>query len=239
MANELGRRLGASLTIAFEGTKKFAPRWNRATLVGMPTRETVRELSELDQATRDEIRAKKADEWGFDSSRPIVLVFGGSQGSRKINSVIAELMPETSRFGIQIVHAVGKANELPARSKNYLPLHYISDMAHSMISSDLAITRGGAVTCAELGILRTYGVIVPLALGNGEQEFNARELSQFGGAAVIPEKEFNSSYLSGHLLTFIKNAKEYSSLESSPAFITDAHVRLGEYVLALLRKSEH
>jgi len=235
MANDLGRRLGAHLTIAFESTRRIAPAWESAELVGMPIRSAIEELANSGESERSQIRSSKSAEWNFDEKRPIILVFGGSQGSRAINAVLAKILPETERVGIQIIHAVGKANVLPARSKNYLPLHYIADMGEAMIAADLAITRGGAVTCAELGILRTYGVIVPLPIGNGEQLFNAKELVECGGATIIPESEFTARKLSEEFFTFIKAAQEYRSRVTGPAFTTSAHEKLGKIVLSTLK----
>jgi len=235
MANNLGRRLGAHLTIAFESTRTVDHDWSSATLVGMPVRSEFKEFAGLSAKARNEHRSAKAAEWNFDEKRPIVLVFGGSQGSRAINSVISSIVTETERAGIQIVHAVGSSNVLPARSKNYLPLHYISDMAEAMVAADLAITRGGAVTCAELGILHTFAVIVPLAIGNGEQSFNARELEQIGGAVIIPERDFSARKLSENFFGYIKAAQEYRARAISPAFTITAEENLGSVVLATLR----
>jgi UDP-N-acetylglucosamine--N-acetylmuramyl-(pentapeptide) pyrophosphoryl-undecaprenol N-acetylglucosamine transferase len=234
MANNLGRRLGARLTVAFESTCSVHQQWSSATVVGMPLRANVRTLAVSTPQERALLRVKKSHDWGFDPKRPIALVFGGSQGSRRINDVIAQLLPESSAAGIQIVHAVGGANSLPARSDSYLPLHYISDMPEAMIACDFAITRGGAVTCAELGALRTYAVVVPLSIGNGEQVFNAQELTAQGGATVIAEKEFSSRLLSQHFISYVKAAQEYKTSTSAPLFPLDAEARLGEIAKELL-----
>lgn len=235
MANELGRRLGAHLTIAYQSTRTLSRAWANAELVGMPIRSSIQELARAQVSERAQIRSAKAVEWGFDEKRPIILVFGGSQGSRAINSVVAAILPETQSAGIQILHAVGKANDLPTRSKNYLPLHYITDMGEALIAADLAITRGGAVTCAELGILRTYGVIVPLSIGNGEQYFNAKVLVEFGGATIVPEAEFTARKISENFFSYIKAAHEYRARVNGPAFTTTAHENLGKVVLDTLR----
>ncbi len=236
MANNLGRRLGARLTVAFESTRTLHPKWSSAQVVGMPLRATVRNLAGSTLAQRDEVRKQKSHDWGFDPKRPIALVFGGSQGSRRINEVITELLPESSAAGIQIVHAVGAANQLPARSESYLPLHYISDMPEAMIASDFAITRGGAVTCAELGALHTYGVVVPLSIGNGEQAFNALELTTRGGATVIVEKEFSARLLSERFISYVKAAQAYQSESKAALFPLDAEARLGCIAKELLGK---
>lgn len=234
LANELGRRLGATLSVAFASTRTKSSKWSNSTLVGMPVRRRVQELAAASPEVRDEIRRKKAGEWGFDEKRPIVLVFGGSQGSRAINKVIESIVPETGRAGIQILHAVGKANDLPAREKNYFPVHYIADMADAMVAADLAITRGGAVTCAELGILRTYSLIIPLAIGNGEQKYNALELTSVGAATLIDEKEFTPRLLSAKFFSYITSAKEYRAKVMNPSFEIRAEEKLGEIALSIL-----
>jgi UDP-N-acetylglucosamine:LPS N-acetylglucosamine transferase len=90
-----------------------------------------------------------------------------------------------------------------------------------------------------LGILHTYAVIVPLAIGNGEQSFNARELEQIGGAVIIPEREFSTRKLSENFFGYIKAAKEYRSCTTSPVFTITAEENLGSVVLATLRGGAH
>ncbi len=236
MANNLGRRLGARLTVAFSSTQEVDSHWAGATVVGMPVRESIRTLAHASQGDRNSLRESKAQQWGFDPAQPIIVIFGGSQGSRRINEVIQEILPQTQLAGIQIVHAMGKGNPLPERSKNYLPLSYISDMAESMVAADFVISRGGAVTCAELGILQTFAVIVPLGIGNGEQRTNARELTAIGAAVSIPEGDFSARYLSEHFISYVKMAADFRSRSSQPAFVLDADERLGAIVLAELKQ---
>lgn len=238
MANELGRKLGAKTTIAFASTKSQNKKWSSAELVGMPLRESIKNLAHLSSDERRRIRGVKTEQWNFDPLRPIVLVFGGSQGSLGINTVIQEILPQTDMAGIQILHAVGKANDLPARSRNYLPVHYIDDMGEAMVAADLAITRGGAVTCAELGILQTYGVIIPLAIGNGEQSENARELSDIGAAVVVPSEIFTARYLSEHFIGFVRDAEKFRLESKSPAFSLDAEEKLGEIIRSIVRTGQ-
>ena len=234
MANNLGRKLGARLSIAFNSTKAHSPRWRSATHVGMPVNSMVKRLAGASGPDRQVIREAQAIKWGFDPKRPIVLIVGGSQGSQRLNSVIRDLLPQTVSAGIQIVHAVGKANTLPAESKNYWPIHYISDMAESMIACDFAITRGGAVTCTELGILRTFAVIIPLAIGNGEQTLNATELVEFGGALIIPEATLSARSLSENFISYLKQAEEFRKRGEFSDFPLDAEVALGSIALSIL-----
>jgi UDP-N-acetylglucosamine--N-acetylmuramyl-(pentapeptide) pyrophosphoryl-undecaprenol N-acetylglucosamine transferase len=230
MANNLGRALGAHLTVAFESTGLRDSKWGKAEIVGMPLRSSIIEGAQLSLEARNQIRIKKANDWGFDPKRPIVVVFGGSQGSQAINAVIGEILPHTARIGIQILHAVGAGNRLPARSENYLPLHYIADMADTLLAADLSISRAGAVTCAEIGVLGTFGVIVPLAIGNGEQSFNALELSDRGAAIVLDQTQLTTRHLSQNLISYVKQAQQYRATTHAPLFPIDAPAKLGGIV---------
>jgi len=214
IANRLGVRLGGIPLISFESTREFGARWRGASLVGIPLRKEITQLAAQTLTQRLEIRNRKANEWGFNPDRPIVVVFGGSLGSKHINSVIQESKEAILRAGIQLVHAVGKDNELPPASPGYQPVHYFNDMADVYASADLVISRSGALTCHELGITKTYALLIPLAIGNGEQSHNGQSLVDAHAATMIFNSEFTSQWLSAHLLSLIASGKKLASSDA-------------------------
>ena len=68
-------------------------------------------------------------------------------------------------------------------------------MSDIYIASDLVISRGGAVTCAELDAANSYALIVPLPIGNGEQIANAQDLVDKGAAQICLNSEFTGEWL--------------------------------------------
>jgi UDP-N-acetylglucosamine--N-acetylmuramyl-(pentapeptide) pyrophosphoryl-undecaprenol N-acetylglucosamine transferase len=68
-------------------------------------------------------------------------------------------------------------------------------MADMYIASDLVISRGGAVTCAELDAANSYALIVPLPIGNGEQIANAKDLVDKGAAKICLNSDFTGEWL--------------------------------------------
>jgi UDP-N-acetylglucosamine--N-acetylmuramyl-(pentapeptide) pyrophosphoryl-undecaprenol N-acetylglucosamine transferase len=68
-------------------------------------------------------------------------------------------------------------------------------MANMYIASDLVISRGGAVTCAELDMANSFALIVPLPIGNGEQLANAQDLVDKGAAKICLNSEFTADWL--------------------------------------------
>ena len=67
------------------------------------------------------------------------------------------------------------------------------------MAADLIVARSGAVTCSEVQALGKYALFIPLPIGNGEQEVNARALVEAGRAEVISQKSFSTDWLKNNL----------------------------------------
>ena len=203
-ANKLGRTFAKVTAVNFEDVQKM---WPGSVVTGMPIRKAL--ASVIDMPDKDKFRKLNAESWGFNSSRPIVAIFGGSQGSAHINQVVAEFVKDGS--DIQIIHAVGINNALPPRQENYLPVPYFHDMAAIYGSADLLVTRSGAVTCSELAALGKFSILIPLPHGNGEQIDNAQSLVNKGAAVMISNGDFTAQWLNENLQSTIKTATSYKA----------------------------
>ncbi|MEY4682849.1 MAG: hypothetical protein RL534_268 [Actinomycetota bacterium] len=131
----------------------------------------------------------------------LILVIGGSSGSRAINEVIAK----TNFAGNFVIHSLGKDNPLPMQTDNYRPLSYIDDMATALLAADLVISRSGAIACSEFAALGKYALFIPLPIGNGEQAFNARELVAAKKAEIIQQGDFSSTWLEENLARLLNS----------------------------------
>ena len=194
-ANRLGVNFAEIVLIAFPSTLKFGEKWSSAKLVGMPIREEIFAIANLSKSERSAKWDATYRELGLDRSNRTIFIFGGSLGAQSMNAVVASALPELLNRGFNIIHAVGQNNELPERLPGYAPLTYIRNMAEMYIASDLVISRGGAVTCAELDAANLYALIVPLPVGNGEQVANAQDLVDKGSARICLNLDFTASWL--------------------------------------------
>ena len=229
-ANSLGLRMGGKGMVGFRSTLAVNALWDSATYVGIPLRSEILHASDLSLPERKDARNRKAKEWNFNAERPIVLVFGGSQGSRHINDVISASKDLIARSGIQVVHAVGKKNDLPDASPGYTPVHYFTDLHEAYIAADLVISRSGAVTCHELAAVNRYSVLVPLPIGNGEQRFNGQMLVEAELATLISDGEFTKEWLSDHLLGLVAQGKKISEGVPHPRVPLNAVDLIGELI---------
>ena len=203
-----------------------------ALITGLPLRSDVADGLKGAQADWKSARAQAKNRLGFDSSKPLVFVMGGSQGSVAINKVIEQSVPVFSKKDIAIMHSVGRANTLPTATDLYRPVAYVDQMADAYLAADLIIARSGAVTCAEFRALGRYALFVPLPIGNGEQFHNAQGLVADGRAEVIDQKQFTRSYLETHIDALLKSSSsaplEGSTLDADAALKIAA---LGKHAL--------
>ena len=211
-ANRLGRKLASITAVNFADVKEV---WPESIVTGMPIRSSISNVGSI--VDKEKFRTLHAQSWGFDPRRPIVAVFGGSQGSSHINKVISEYLEKflDKDSTIQILHAVGINNSLPQARTNYFPMSYFHDMAAIYGSADLLVTRSGAVTCSELSTLGKYAILVPLPHGNGEQITNAQSLVDNGAAMMIDNTHFTAEWLNAHLATAIENSQKFSPRQDS------------------------
>ena len=214
-ANRLGRYFAELVAVNFEEVRSD---WAGSILTGMPIRNAISELAKLSNKEREKFRELNAKSLGLDPVRPIISIFGGSQGSLQMNNAIRDYLAgrvSSDANKLQIIHAVGINNPLPEAESGYLPMAYFHDMAAIYGVSDLLITRSGAVTCSELMTAARFAILVPLPHGNGEQIDNAQALVDQGRAVLIANEDFTGQWLQDNLEKIVALAaeKDLSSAE--------------------------
>lgn len=177
----LANRVGATFAAAVFDTVSGSLR--KAKTVGIPVRESIRNLD------RAALRAQALAYFELDDARPTLLVFGGSQGARRLNDMVVAFAADLIAEGWQVLHAIGMKNEdqhitdLP----HYTCLPYIDRMDLAYALADAAVTRAGAMTVAELTAVGIPAIYVPLPIGNGEQTLNADLVERVGGGIIIDD----------------------------------------------------
>ena len=212
LANKFGATLTPYTAISYPVQRG---KLSSALLTGLPLRQSL--VAAYESASHDwnSARSDAKRALGFDSNKPLLFIFGGSQGSIAINSVIAEAAPKLVGAGISILHAVGEKNSLGDSQPGYQTVHYITDMPTAYLAADLIISRSGAVTCAEFSAIGRYALFIPLPIGNGEQALNAASLIEEGRAELIEQKNFTSTWLTENIDRLIQRSQEQSGQGNS------------------------
>ncbi|MFP7364463.1 undecaprenyldiphospho-muramoylpentapeptide beta-N-acetylglucosaminyltransferase [Corynebacterium callunae] len=193
MANKLGVKLGGV------GLNAVAGSGMEGQVVGIPIRKAL-------GGARDEAAAERArTKWGLEADRSTILVTGGSQGAASINKALAGAIDQLLNAGFQVLHAVGKKNELPAAKPGYVPVPFIEDMQAAYTVADLIVCRSGAMTVAEVTAAGLPAIYIPLPHGNGEQALNASAVIEAGAAVELKDADLSAQVLVDEILRILNN----------------------------------
>lgn len=199
LLNQAAARLADRIGVAFEE----AGRWfdmKRVCVVGHPVR------SEILRAERGQSRRILE----LSDSAKVVLVVGGSGGSKSMNRAVVEALPLLQRIpDIVILHVTGTycdadydaVVDTEARVREagvveadgdgswYRRFDYVDDIQHAYAAADLVVCRAGAATLTEISARKLPGILIPLpAAAEDHQAANARDMERRGGARVLYEQ---------------------------------------------------
>jgi len=205
IANKLGAFFTHYVATAYPVS---SGRLSQALIAGLPLKQDIVRAYQSAEKNWSGTRKSAKSILGFSDDHPLIFVFGGSQGSLAINSVIEASRSTLRAKEIQVLHSVGEKNPSSQSDSHYTSAHYVSDMATAYIAADLIISRSGAVSCAEINTLGRYALFIPLPVGNGEQKLNAQSLVDQGRAEVIAQNDFNARWLDENIERLLQLSKD-------------------------------
>jgi len=176
-----------------------------------------------------------------------VMVTGGSQGALRLDDVASSALCLLRQRGIEVqtIHLARQENrewiiERYSGSRVAGPVYgFLKEMGGAYNSSDLAVARAGAGTCAELRACRLPALLVPLpSARRNHQMLNAMVMKDAGMADVVEQSRFNTTWLAEYLTGLIRCplrlAAMKRAMEESPE--PDAAARLADLVEACAKK---
>jgi UDP-N-acetylglucosamine--N-acetylmuramyl-(pentapeptide) pyrophosphoryl-undecaprenol N-acetylglucosamine transferase len=216
LANKVGARFAARVAVTYEGCGL------RGDVVGLPLRAAIAGLDRA--AKRDEARRA----FGLDPAKPVLLVTGGSQGARRINTAVTEAAPALAAGGVQVLHATGAKNAEDVRrllaphgfsgeAPPYVAVPYVDRMDLAYAAADLALCRSGAMTVAELTAVGLPAVFVPLPIGNGEQRLNAVDVVAAEGALMVADEDLTAAWVAATVLPLLNDRGRLSLMAKNAA----------------------
>lgn len=188
LANRLCISAAKRVCCNFPETLQNLPE-DKAVLTGSPIRE---ELSK-----GNKLAALKL--CNFTSSRPVVMVIGGSLGAAAINKAVREALPKLLE-DFQVVHICGreKVDNLLLNVRGYKQFEYLkSELKDIFAIADVVISRAGANAICELLALKKPNILIPLsaASSRGDQILNAKSFEVQGFSIVIDEDDLTDNLL--------------------------------------------
>ena len=217
LANRLSAPVAATIAVSFEDTLDQAG--GKGVFTGNPV---LPELVDQDAAAG---RTRAIERFGLEKDRTTLLVFGGSQGARRINEAAAGLAEVWSaRRSLQILHVTGREafesiNARVAQAEDgliYKVVPYIEEMAEAYAVADIALCRGGATTVAELCVTGTASVIVPYPYHRDkQQELHGKVLERAGAAIVLDDSRTDTRSVAAAIEPLLVEDGRLASMRSA------------------------
>ena len=138
---------------------------------------------------------------GFDGSKPILLIIGGSLGAQHINEAVRRILTELLK-DFDIIHICGKGNVDDTKSElgGYRQYEFVgAELKDMFASADIFISRAGANAICELLALKKPNLLIPLsaAASRGDQILNAESFEKQGFSMVLKEENMTDESLLG------------------------------------------
>lgn len=230
MANRLVGKFVSAAAINFEAASRF---FRHAEVTGIPVRQAFFNLAPRPVG-----------------APPHLLVFGGSQGARILNTLLPQIVTPLleSVPGLTILHQAGarhyeatlaayQASNAP--SDRWQVSTFLDDMPRRFAAADLVLARSGASTVAELAAAGKPSLLIPFPqAADDHQRKNAEVLAQAGAAAMLIEAELTAGTLRSTLERLLQDplALDLMSVTAKGLAHPDATRKIAEIVLRIQEK---
>ena len=234
MANKTVGPLAQRIFLAFESAAESFDR-SKVRVVGTPIRKAFLEDSHQSR----------------EKSGPLhLLIFGGSQGAKAVNTAVmgalSELMAQLPQ--LTVTHQTGESDHarvteayrfagIESRAQ---AVPFLYDMPTALREADLVIARAGAMTVAELTACGKPAILIPLPSAiYDHQTKNAKVMEAGGGAVVLPQSTLTGPTLARTVADILGNPERLRSMgaaslsmrriDAAEAIVRECYLLMGGY----------
>lgn len=202
LANKLASPFCTKLCVTFPESLKHI-KDNKGVVTGTPIREDILKGN----------KQKGREFCGFKNDKPILLLIGGSLGSKFLNDTIRNILKDILE-DMNVVHICGKGNvdNSLVSISGYKQFEYISsELPDVFAASDFIISRAGANSIFEILALKKPNILIPLSrnASRGDQILNAKSFEKSGFSMVIEEENMTNDILKDSIRNLKDNASKY------------------------------
>jgi UDP-N-acetylglucosamine--N-acetylmuramyl-(pentapeptide) pyrophosphoryl-undecaprenol N-acetylglucosamine transferase len=178
-------------------------------------------------------RAKQGHAPSREPDRRHLLIFGGSQGAKAINSAAIEGLPELikERPQMTVAHQTGESDHARVAEAyrragvSVAATPFLYDMPSAIQAADLVVARAGAMTVAELTTCGKPAILIPLPTAiYDHQTKNARVMEAAGAAILLPQSELTGLKLTQTITAILDDPERMKAMGAASATLrrTDA-----------------
>lgn len=223
-------KLANTILVSFEEAKERIKNCKNVVFTGTPIKVKKQNYSINE-------RSKIINSVGLNETKPIILIFGGSQGAQKINESIINIIKEKKNKNYQIIWATGpkqydlikeelnKDNIKIDNIQNCKILPYIYNMEEIENISDVIVARSGAMTITEISVLSKPSILIPLPnVSNDHQMYNAKVLEKVGAAKIIENNSLNGTLLNEEINKIILDKEKCLTMGKQANLVSNKNV---------------
>ena len=189
LTNKLLSKRAKRICVAYDNMERFFPK-ERIVMTGNPLRGHF--------MSGGENRSEALCHYGFSDALPVVLVVGGSLGTRTLNEMMKAWIKSLDGVApVQVIWQTGKFYEQEMRK--FLAEHptaniwqgaFIERMDYAYAAADVVLSRSGACTVSELCLVAKPTIFVPSPnVSEDHQTKNAMALVEKGAAEIVRDSE--------------------------------------------------
>jgi undecaprenyldiphospho-muramoylpentapeptide beta-N-acetylglucosaminyltransferase len=188
------------ITLTADDSKKYFSSSQKMLTTGYPLRSGLSTWSRSDAFSH----------FKLDSTKPVLLVTGGSKGARSINTAVVKRLKQILEIA-QVIHITGETDfegiektvqtSLPTElTKHYHVMPYLHEMGAALVAADLVLSRAGASSLGEYPYFELPAILVPYPYAWRYQKVNAEYLANQNAAVILKDE-----LLQEELFTIIKD----------------------------------
>ncbi len=237
LTNKLLAKGASNICVAYDNMDRFFDK-DKIIYTGNPLRGNFEKVASL--------RGEALKFFGFEDGKPVVMIVGGSLGSRTLNNTMKQAYDSlASRNDIQVIWQTGsyydkEMSEFVAQrggdSTNIWRKAFIERMDYAYAACDLVVSRSGACTISELCLVGKPTIFVPSPnVAEDHQTKNAMALKIKGAAELVTDKDCTEQ-LWGVVDSIIgdKDKLEQMSKAITELGISDSADRIASKIIELI-----
>jgi UDP-N-acetylglucosamine--N-acetylmuramyl-(pentapeptide) pyrophosphoryl-undecaprenol N-acetylglucosamine transferase len=172
LSNRIVSRLAKKVCVGFPGA---IPNKKKMVFTGNPVRKSI----------LDGDREIGMELTNFEYERPVLLIWGGSQGAQEVNELVEKSFDDL-KSTFQVVHITGHGKKTDIEDESYCQFEYLGDeLKHIYAITELVVGRAGANSLYELAFMRKPAILIPLRSAARDHQMHNAEYFENAGASII------------------------------------------------------
>lgn len=165
-------------------------------------------------------RAAARTALGLPADGRVILVMGGSQGSRAINEAVASVLDQALVPDVSLLWSTGRSTHARflgyARPPAVQVASFWDPIGPAYASADLVVSRAGAMTLAEVTAWGLPSVLIPLPTAAADHQTpNAQALAAVGAAIHLPQSQLTPAALAEAIIGILASPARHAEMAAA------------------------